>query len=280
MFDSETRSIRVFSFLRSIAMPRMVDAGCAGRGLAGTPTLRKRRLPRPRSRSKARDFTPFVAGYRHLSADRLTVFIGRLAQPAAGVVDGAELALGHRPGVEDGDRERQAAGELPSWRASRGRSAPARATGSCRRAFAHEAAHRVRLHRRPAPARSSPCGRCSRAKRSSSGISVTQGGHQVAQKLSSSGLPRRLLIASVAPSGVSKLERPEVDRPRRRSASPRRARQSAKPAPAAAAATAGGAEDERGAGSRRRPQRVAARPGRRAAAAPRASRRRAPRRSS
>src|SRR4051812_49187165 len=43
-----------------------------------------------------------------------------------------------------------------------------------------------------------------RKKASRSGISSTQGGHQVAQKLSSSGLPRKLCMDKGVPPGVSK----------------------------------------------------------------------------
>ena len=53
---------------------------------------------------------------------------------------------------------------------------------------------------------------CSRWKRSSSGISSTQGGHQVAQKFSSSGRPRSAASATSPPLGCLEAEAPEVDR--------------------------------------------------------------------
>ena len=131
-------------------------------------------------------------------------------------------------------------------------------------------AHRVCAGRRPERAPASRAGGCSRAKRSSSGISATQGGHQVAQKLSSSGLPRKLATSASSPppgfgnasAQMSRL-RPRRRRPRRatgrRRRCPRRCRGS-RPAPAddPGAAFIAGASSERAAPPGR-PLRCAAR---------------------
>lgn len=75
-----------------------------------------------------------------------------------------------------------------------------------------------------------PLRACSEKKRSNSGSSSTQGGHQVAQKFSNSGLPEKSCILKLESVGVSKLSCHSAGRPASCSAFCRRC-QAARPTP-------------------------------------------------
>jgi hypothetical protein len=171
--------------------------GCQGPGAAGR-TLRGGRT----LRSLYAVVSDWPSTKKAISRGHLHACSGLTASRSAAQREFVEarlpaLAVRTRPAVEH-HRERQARRCLPSRGSGRCRSKPASPMESHRlraRNWRTGSARRRQAHHLQAAAPEFAL------QRSNSGSSLTQGGHQVAQKFSTSGRPRSDAIASSPPSG-------------------------------------------------------------------------------
>ena len=213
MFDSETRSIRVFSFRRSMRfVQRALGRAATARNCidaSATSCRAQRRQSEPRrvcrllqglagrcARIEAADFTPLAAVGRNVPQPRSSRARRRLRR------------LGHRTAPHRVSRRRPAPSASkttvkgrPPWRCRGAAAAPRRRrrpapTGMLDGLPATELAHRHRRVDRQ-PDHLPAVGAHARAGSGrAAAFRFTHGAHQVAQKLSTSGLPRSSAITS------------------------------------------------------------------------------------